>query len=97
MYAAQSPPGLLACMVLDSPFPNLSKVLFNVASSNQSTLPQFLISLGVFLLKRRVEGIVSKDVFSCDYSSSLPVLVSQIQCRADAIFHYYLLSVRGTR
>jgi hypothetical protein len=74
MYAAQAPPGTVGCMVLDSPFRTLSKVLFNVASSNQH-LPGFLIRLGIYLMRRRVEDIVHKDVFECDYANSLPVLV----------------------
>jgi hypothetical protein len=63
MYAASCAPGVVDCMVLDSPFRCLSKVLLNVASYNQQSIPTFLIQLAIYFVKRKVEDIVKRQVF----------------------------------
>ena len=53
-------PGYAKGMILDSPFRSLEKIIFNVATSTQSLIPNFLISIGVFFVKCKVENLVDE-------------------------------------
>lgn len=61
-------PNSVRGMVLDSPFRSLEKIVYNVAASTQSLLPNFLVKIGVFFVKENVESIVGYNIFNLDYS-----------------------------
>lgn len=53
-------------MVLDSPFPDLQRVISNVA--RKEGIPWLVVFLGMFFVKSRVNQTLGFDVFEVNYS-----------------------------
>lgn len=56
-------------MVLDSPFPSLEQVIYNVA--NKEYIPWIIVYFGMFFMKSKISDILGFDLFNINYARIL--------------------------